>query len=45
MRDPADENQGRWERVRLAEKVADVLFAAAIGVGLAAWLVMWWSSP
>ena len=44
MRDPADENQGRWERVRLSEKVADVLLACTIGVLLAAWLVMWWTS-
>tara|TARA_R110000868_G_scaffold57440_1_gene177353 strand:- start:22 stop:159 length:138 start_codon:yes stop_codon:yes gene_type:complete len=45
MKHPSDENQGRWERIRLSEKVADVLFAVTIGVLLAGWLVMWWSSP
>lgn len=30
--------------VRLWETVAGVLLAVAIGVGLAAWLVLWWSA-
>lgn len=35
---------GPWRRIATWERIAGVLLATAIGVGLAAWAVAWWSA-